>query len=96
MIKTDDFDYFTQDELIAVYEKAGSPEEADLRAAALSLFPERMQAEKPPMLRVETGIHGRWFYLDEARTVIQEPKYTIKSGRCCWVGVMEDGSVQKY
>ncbi len=89
-------DFFTQDELIAIYQKAGSAQETALQAAARELFPERMAAPEPPMLLVEEGPHGRSFCRTPDRQVAEAPKYTIKSGRCNWVAIMEDGEALKY
>ena len=91
-------DSFTQDELITIYEKASSPQQEALLAAARELFPERMAAPEPPMLKVEEGLHGRCFCRtpDRENAVAEAPKYTIKSGHCSWVGIMEDGEALKY
>ncbi|MCD8144784.1 MAG: hypothetical protein LUD79_05535 [Oscillospiraceae bacterium] len=93
MIQGSTRDYFTQEELIRIYEAAGSPEQEALETAARSLFPERMAAPEPPMLKSETGLHGRWFIRDDQP---EEPAYTIKSGRCCWVGILKDGTALPY
>lgn len=89
-------DSFTQDELIAIYQKAGSPHQEALLAAARELFPERMAAPEPPMLKVEEGLHGRCFCRTPDREEAEAPQYTIKSGHCNWVGIMEDGEALKY
>jgi hypothetical protein len=96
MIKNTVADFFTQEELIQIYEKAGSPQQAALRAAAEELFPQRMGSDTPPMLKVEEGLHGRAFCRTEDRKTAEVPKYTIKSGQCSWVGVFEDGTALPY
>ena len=96
MVKASKDDYFTQDELLAIYEKAGEPNETALLEAAAALYPDRIAADKPPMLKCEEGIHGRWFYLDEERTVYEPPEFTIKSGHCSWIAVMKNGTALKY
>lgn len=50
------------------------------------------------MLKVEEGLHGRCFCRtpDRENAVAEAPKYTIKSGHCSWVGIMEDGEALKY
>ncbi len=96
MIQDTVVDAFTQDELIAIYQTAGSPQEDALRAAARALFPERMAAQVPPMLKVEEGLHGRCFCRTPDRKEAEAPKYTIKSGHCSWVAIMEDGEALKY
>ena len=95
MIQGSNRDYFTQDELIAIYQKAGSPEQSALTEAARSLFPERMSAEEPPLLKVENGTRGRWFLRGE-NSRPEAPLYTVKSGHCCWIGILEDGTALPY
>jgi hypothetical protein len=55
-----------------------------------------MAAEQPPMLRVETGLHGRRFRRHPEDETVETPAYTLKSGRCQWVGIMEDGEAIPY
>lgn len=95
MIQGSDRDFFSQEELIQIYQAAGSPEQEALFTAARDLFPDRMAAADPPMLKVETGIHGRWFVRDEKEEP-EAPIYTVKSGRCCWIGILEDGTALPY
>jgi hypothetical protein len=96
MIQNTVADAFTQDELIEIYHKAGSAEQDALIAAAKELFPQRMEADQPPMLKVETGLHGRGFRRHPEDEVAETPVYTLKSGCCNWVGIMEDGEALKY
>lgn len=85
-------DYYSCDELIALYRQVGA-DQAALNAAAKVQYPERVKA---PEIRVETGLHGRWFPLDEEREEFAAPVYTIKGGKCSWVGIMEDGTAHEY
>lgn len=87
--------YFTQDELIQIYQHAGSAEQNALLSSAKALFPDRMAAEVPPLLKAEPGIHGRWFIRDE-KTGPEEPVITIKSGHFNWIGILEDGTALPY
>jgi hypothetical protein len=96
MIRNTVADAFSQKELIEIYHKAGSVEEEALIAAAKELFPQRMAAEQPPMLRVETGLHGRRFLRHPEDETVETPAYTLKSGQCQWVGIMEDGEAIPY
>ncbi len=95
MIQGSTQDYFTQEELIQIYQDAGGAERNALLAAAQRLFPERMVAENRPFLLVEEGIHGRWFVLDPDAPA-EAPQYTIKSGHCSWIGILQDGTALPY
>ncbi|MCD8086177.1 MAG: hypothetical protein LUF28_07640 [Clostridiales bacterium] len=89
---------YSCEELIAIYQRAGSVELPALEAAAAELYPGRMDGDAPANIQVETGNHGRWFRREAGKgkePVYEAPKYTIKS-RLNWVGVMEDGCVLAY
>ncbi len=95
MIEGSTQDYFNTEELIAIYQKAGCAEQTALYTAAGQLFPLRMQADNAPFILVEEGLHGRWFVLGEGQEA-QQPVYTIKSGHCAWIGVLQDGTALPY
>ncbi len=89
---------YTCEELIAIYEKAGTVEQSALEAAAAELYPGRMDGDAPAKIQVETGIHGRWFRREGGKgkePTYEAPRYTIKS-RLNWVGVLEDGTALAY
>ena len=81
----------SQEELLAVYQAAGSADLDVLRDTAVQMFPERF-LEKPPQLYAHQGGASAFRH----HGVVTRPERTIGAAPMNQIGIMADGMAYPY
>ncbi len=86
--------YFTMEQMIEIYEASSrSDDESTLRQKAKELHPDILKADgTPPITKLPA--HGRWF--PTANGSYGPAAFTLVSGMCNSVGIMEDGTPHPF
>lgn len=86
--------YFTAEQMIEIYEASGrSDDEFTLRQKAKELYPDIVKADGVPPI-TKRPPHGRWF--DKGDGTCGPAAFTLVSGMCRTVGIMEDGTPHPF
>lgn len=86
--------YFTAGQMIEIYEASGrSDDESILRQKAKELYPDIVKSDGVPPI-TKRPPHGRWF--DKGDGTCGPAAFTLVSGMCRAVGIMEDGTPRPF